>query len=260
MFHKYIVGNGKIHTLMELEPFSDHHSPAIAVETRGGHLYQTAGIDLSNIQIGPDERVKLRFLSIWWRNQCLHLSYWLLTPPPPTVGPLAQERYVVLDTGPVCWSSSANALRAESGMCGDLNKYPLDDSLAQWYARLKCQWKWKELDGTTNRSEWVINVLKGKIIVKLSFLALLLKGSVMECPYTDAIFLTSCIYDHYLNTQTSRSLRSSFLLELYTSEMTPAMEPSKSGNWPFAETTMTSCDGNVQGHFYICVPLQFQPI
>lgn len=82
----------------------------------------------------------------------------------------------------------------------------------------------------------------------------------MECPYTDAIFLTSCIYDHYLNTQTSSGLRSSFLLELYTSEMTPAMEPSKSGNWPFAETTMTSCDGNVQGHFYICVPLQFQPI
>lgn len=64
MFHKYIVGNRKIDALMELEPFSDHHSPAIAVETRRGHLYQAAGIDLSNIQIGPDERVKLRFLSI----------------------------------------------------------------------------------------------------------------------------------------------------------------------------------------------------
>lgn len=135
----------------------------------------------------------------------------------------------------------------------------------------------------------------------MSFPALLLKRSVMECPYTDAVFLTSCIYDHYLNTQTNSSvfvcfspggttdlgpwsvridcvflsdssitwfqtpvcyhcLRLSFLLELYTSEMTPAMEPSKSGNWPFTETTMTSCDGNVQGHFYICVPLQFQPI
>lgn len=58
------MGNGKIDALMELEPFSDHHSPAIAVETRRGHLYQAAVVDLSNIQTGPDEIVKLRFLSI----------------------------------------------------------------------------------------------------------------------------------------------------------------------------------------------------